>query len=98
MFSKIKLIAFALLAAFCGFFYFQSAYRGAKIDRLQAEKNELQQNLKGCKNEMESYIKASERANCAIGEIRTIVKTVKSPCDCYNSSIEHNIIDRVRGK
>lgn len=98
MFGKIKLIIFVIMAALCGFFYFLVEYRGAKIDRLQAEKNELQQNLKGCKNEMESYIKASERANCAIGEIRTIVKTVKSPCDCYNSSIEHNIIDRVRGK
>ena len=98
MFGKIKLIIFVVMAALCGFFYFLSGYRGAKIYRLQAEKNELQQNLKGCKNEMESYIKASERANCAIGEIRTIVKTVKSPCDCYNSSIEHNIIDRVRGK
>lgn len=98
MFGKIKLIIFVVMAALCGFFYFLAGYRGAKIDRLQAEKNELQQNLKGCKNEMESYIKASERANCAIGEIRTIVKTVKSPCDCYNSSIEHNIIDRVRGK
>lgn len=98
MFGKIKLIIFVIMAALCGFFYFLAGYRGTKIDRLQAEKNELQQNLKGCKNEMESYIKASERANCAIGEIRTIVKNVKSPCDCYNSSIEHNIIDRVRGK
>lgn len=98
MFGKIKLIIFVIMAALCGFFYFLAGYRGTKIYRLQAEKNELQQNLKGCKNEMESYIKASERANCAIGEIRTIVKTVKSPCDCYNSSIEHNIIDRVRGK
>lgn len=47
---------------------------------------------------MESYIKANERADKEICEIRTIVKTVKSPCDCYNSSVDPAIIDRVRGK
>lgn len=98
MFAKIKLIIFAILAAFCGFFYFLSAYRGAKIDRLQAEKTSINKQLKRCKNEMESYIKANERADKEICEIRTIVKTVKSPCDCYNSSVDPAIIDRVRGK
>lgn len=98
MFAKINLFAFALLAAFCGFFYFQSAYRGAKIDRLQAEKTSINEQLKRCKNEMESYIKSNERADKEICEIRTIVKTVKSPCDCYNSSVDPAIIDRVRGK
>lgn len=98
MFAKIKLIVFAFLAAFCGFFYFQSAYRGAKIDRLQAEKNSINEQLTRCKNEMESYIKADERADKTICEIRTVVKTVKSPCDCYNSSVDPAIIDRVRGK
>lgn len=98
MFAKIKLIAFAILAAFCGFFYFQSAHRGAKIERLQAEKTSINEQLKRCKNEMESYIKANERADKEICEIRTIVKTVKSPCDCYNSAVDAAIIDRVRGK
>lgn len=98
MFGKIKLIIFVIMAALCGFFYFLAGYRGAKIDRLQAEKTSINEQLKRCKNEMESYIKADERADKAICDIRTVVKTVKSPCDCYNSSVDPSIIDRVRGK
>lgn len=98
MFEKIKLIIFVIMAALCGFFYFLAGYRGAKIDRLQAEKNGINEQLTRCKNEMESYIKADERADKTICEIRTVVKTVKSPCDCYNSSVDPAIIDRVRGK
>lgn len=98
MFGKIKLIIFVVVAALCGFFYFLAGYRGAKIERLQAEKNSINEQLTRCKNEMESYIKADERADKTICEIRTVVKTVKSPCDCYNSSVDPAIIDRVRGK
>lgn len=98
MFGKIKLIIFVIVAALCGFFYFLAGYRGAKIECLQAEKNELKQNLKRCKNEMEVYFKADERADKTICDIKTVVKTVKSPCDCYNSAVDPAIVARVRGK
>lgn len=78
MFGKIKLIIFVIVAALCGFFYFLAGYRGAKIERLQDEKNELKQDLKRCKNEMEVYFKADERAGKTICDIKTVVKTVKS--------------------
>lgn len=98
MFEKIKLIAFAIMAVLCGFFYFLAEYRGAKIERLQAENTSINDKLTRCKNEMEVYFKASEQANKAICDIRTVVKTVKSPCDCYNSVVDPAIVARVRGK
>lgn len=98
MFKKIKSIAFCFLVAVCGFFYFLSDYRGNKIDRLQAEKTKINDKLTRCENEMEIYFKADERADKAICDIRTVVKTVKSPCDCYNSVVDPAIVARVRGK
>ena len=98
MLNKIKLIIFVFMAALCGFFYILSGYRGAKIDRLQNEKTNLNEQLKRCKDEMEVYFKANERADKAICDIRTIVKTVKSPCDCYNVAVDPAIVARVRGK
>lgn len=98
MLRKVKLIAFAVVAALCGFFYILSACRGERIKDLQTEKTTINEKLTRCKNEVESYFKAEQRASSAIGEIRTVVKTVKSPCDCYNSNIDVSIADRVRGK
>lgn len=95
---KIYLSVIVFLAVVAGYFYFMANYRAQKINRLQAEKNAINENLTRCKNEMGNYIKANERASETIGEIRTVVKTVKSPCDCYNSAVESDIIGRVRGK
>lgn len=97
MIHKIYLSIIAFLVAVCGFFYFVNNYRAKRIDALTAEKTQLNDKLKRCKNEMESYIQADERASKTIGEIRTVVKTVKSPCDCYNSVIDASIVERVRG-
>lgn len=98
MIHKIYLIIIAFLVAVCGFFYFVNDYRGKKIDTLMAEKTKLNENLTRCKNEVAANTKAADRANDTIGKIKTIVKTVKSPCDCYNSVIDNSIIAGVRGK
>lgn len=97
MINKILLIAVGFLAILAGFFYMQSDSRGSKIATLTAEKTSLNDELKGCQNEIAKQSEANERANSTIGEIKTIIKTVKSPCDCYNSPIDDAIIDRVRG-
>ena len=98
MIHKIYLSIIVFLAAVCSFFYFLAGYRGVKIERLQAKNTSINDKLTRCKNEMEVYFKASEQANKAICDIRTIVKTVKSPCDCYNSVVDPAIVARVRGK
>jgi len=54
--------------------------------------------LKWCENEIVKGNEARCRADETISQIKTMVKTVKSPCDCYSSVIEPAIIDRVRGK
>lgn len=101
---KIKLIIYAFIAATIAFFYFLSSYRGNKIDTLETQKKELQQQIKDlqskykeCQNEKILQQQAAERANNTIGEIKTVIKTVKSPCACYDSSIDSSIIDSVRG-
>ena len=98
MIRKIHLFIDVFLAACAVIFYFLWDYRGNKIDTITAKKNELKQDLKRCKNEMEVYFKADERADKTICDIKTVVKTVKSPCDCYNSIVDPSIVGRVRGE
>ena len=98
MIRKIHLFIDVFLAACAVIFYFLWDYRGNKIDTITAEKNECKIELKGCRNEMANYIEADKRANNTIGELRTVVKTVKSPCDCYNSIVDPSIVGRVRGE
>ena len=102
--AKIKLIFYAFLAATIACLYFLCSYRGNKIDTLEAQKKELKQQIdnlksknKECEDEKILQQQAAERANNTIGEIKTVIKTVKSPCACYDSSIDSSIIDSVRG-
>lgn len=94
---KYVLIICAFLAVWGLFNQYRVNYAQSQIDALQSEKIEAINKFKECKNEKKAYIKAKERAEKTIGEIRTIVKTVKSPCDCYNSVVDDSIINRVRG-
>ena len=47
---------------------------------------------------VKNYEKAKESANEDIQKIKTIVKTINEPCDCYNASIPNELLDSVRGK
>lgn len=98
MIGKIYFGIIFFLIGLSGFLYFLSEYREKKINALMLENINLMEKSKRCENEMASYIKANTRACNTIGEIRTIIKTIESPCDCYNSAVDSAIVARVRGQ
>ena len=95
---KIHLILYAIAIGLIIFFFWLSDLRGQKITALKGELATVKQDLKGCRDEIKQISSSDEKAEQQISEIKTIVKTVKSDCNCYDSPIDANIIDRVRGK
>ncbi len=66
-------------------------------EKLETQKKECFENYAKYKNEIKRQETAAEQAQKDICEIRTVVKTVPSICDCYNSAVDSSIINRVRG-
>lgn len=95
--KKLYLTVLFILAAFAVFFYGLADSRKNEIRLLTAQNSEISNKFKECKDEKETYIQAKQRAENTIGEIKTIVRTVKSPCHCYDALVDASIVDRVRG-
>lgn len=103
--TKLWLIVVGFFALVCGYLYFVGNLRQNKIYALESEKTALKNDLlkceqenEACENERNKEQTATAKADSAIGEIRTVIKTVKSPCACYDSRIDESIFDRVRRK
>lgn len=69
-----------------------------RINSLEAEKIGLKTQIQEYEDMVKNYEKAKENANYDIQKIKTIIKTVQEPCDCYNASIPDELLDIVRGK
>lgn len=52
--------------------------------------------VKSCNDGVKEFNDAQIRAGNTIQKIKEVVKTVKSDCDCYNSTVDKRILDRVR--
>lgn len=96
--NKMFLILGAVAVAAIAFFYWQSDRRGQEIVKLKAEIGSLKKELTGCRDEIKKSNQAANEAEKQISEIKTVVKTVKSNCNCYDSPIDDAILGRVRGK
>lgn len=92
---KFLAIAFFATTLLLGFMY---NYTNSKANRLESELNECKSELKICKNGVKEFNDAQIRASSTIQKVKEVVKTVKSDCDCYNSSVDGVILDRVRNK
>lgn len=89
--TKILLIVTSVLALVAvGLFY---ANKGLKTDLTAANSQitELNSKIEGFKNEISKYNRAQERAAETIEKVRTVVRTVKSDCDCYNTVIPDDV-------
>lgn len=98
MLQKLYGITAVATSVCAAFFYILSGLRGHQIDILTRETEQLTSDLKRCQNETANYIEATERAQATIGSIRTVIKQVPSPCDCYHVGIDESVITRVRGE
>lgn len=96
--GKITAIVVGFLCIVCVILILMLSYTFKRIDALKVEKNELKTQVKGYENVINNYEKAKEEANGDIEKIKTIVKTIKEPCDCYNAIIPDKLLNIIRGK
>lgn len=71
-------------------------YANLKINRLESEKTALKIEVKSCNDGVKEFNDAQIRASSTIQKVKEAVKVTKSDCDCYNSSVDKRILDRVR--
>ena len=97
--TKVWLIICGILFAVALYWSFVANYRQNKINNLETQINELNNNIKQCKQEKEScydeilhYQTAQTNAADKIEKVRTIVRTIKSDCNCYDTRLPDDVL------
>lgn len=98
MLNKILLFIFVFLVFTSGYYYFLSNYKQTKINQLEAEITILRKEKDACHDQIKKYNKAQTNAASKIEKIRTIMHTVKSDCDCYNTMLPNDVRKLLNGK
>lgn len=100
---NIYTILTAFLAACCVYLYFGSSCLEKKINALEGEKNSLKNDLTECQRKKEEcnegikhFNKAQDKAGERIAKVRTVVKTVRSDCDCWNEPLPDGVREQLR--
>lgn len=94
--NRILLISLLIAIAMAVFFKLQSDNRLLRATNAENKNNALQTEIKGYKNAIQEYNDSQERAGKTIEKVRTIVRTVKSDCDCYNILLPDGVRDEIR--
>lgn len=101
--TKLWLIVVGFFAILCGYLYFAGNYKQNKIYALESEKTALKNDLEKCKQESEAcddtikqFNKAQDKASGKIEKVRTVIKTVRSGCDCWNEPLPDGVREQLR--
>lgn len=91
MLNRILLLSLIIAIATAVFFKLQSDNRLLRATNAENQNNALQTEIKGYKNAIQEYNDAQDRAGEKIEKVRTIVRNVKSDCDCYNTLLPDGV-------
>lgn len=89
--TRVLLIIVAIMAAISLFLYMGNKHLKTELNAANGQITELNSTIKGYQNEIQEYNRAQERASQTIEKVRTVVRTVKSECDCYNTAIPDDV-------
>ena len=89
--NRFLLISLIIAIATAVFFKLQSDNRLLRATNAENQNNALQTEIKGYKNAIQKYNDAQDRAGEKIEKVQTIVRTVKSDCDCYNTLLPDGV-------
>ena len=89
--NRILLISIAFLAVTSAILFFSNKHLKTELNAANGQITELNSTIKGYQNEIQEYNRAQERASQTIEKVRTVVRTVKSECDCYNTAIPDDV-------
>lgn len=85
-----------ILTTVCVFLAVCALYFNFRVDYLKNENTSLENEIKDLQDAVEKYNRAQERASEKIEKVRTIVKTVKSDCDCYHAALPDSVLSIIR--
>lgn len=94
--NRILLISLIIIALVAVFFKLQSDNRLQRAVNAENRASALESKVKGYKNAIQEYNDAQERAGEKIEKVRTIVRTVKSDCDCWNTPLPDELLNAIR--
>lgn len=89
--NKIIMVFACFFAILALFLNFRVNILAEQNNTLKSQKNELNDKIKDYENEISKYNEAQARAGEKIEKIRTIVRTVKTDCDCYNIALPDGV-------
>ena len=96
--NRILLVSLIIAIVTAVFFKLQSDNRLLRATNAENQNNALQTEIKGYKNAIQEYNEAQERANETIEKVRTVVRTVKSDCDCWHTELPDDVRRLLSGK
>lgn len=89
---------FRIIVVIAVFLGVETLYLNYRVDclkkeniTLENEKNGLKDKIKGYEDAIQEYNVAQERAGEKIEKVRTIVRNIKSDCDCYNTLLPDGV-------
>lgn len=94
--TRVLLIIVAIMAAISLFLYMDNKHLKTELNAANGEISALESRVKGYENEIQKYNEAQERASETIEKVRTVVRTVKSDCDCYHTELPLKIKELLR--
>lgn len=89
--NRILLISIALLAVTSAILFYSNKHLKTELNAANGQITELNSTIKGYQDEIQKFNAAQERATETIEKVRTVIKTVKSDCDCYNTAIPDDV-------
>lgn len=96
--TRALLIIVAIMAAISLFLYIGNKHLKTELNAANGQITELNSTIKGYQNEIQEYNRAQERASETIEKVRTVVRTVKSDCDCYHTVLPDDVRRLLSGK
>lgn len=96
--TRIFVIAIVILSVAAGVLYLRNTSLKSELSAAKGEITQLNSTIKGYQNEIQHFNEAQATASEKIEKVRTIVKTVKTDCDCYNEPLPDELKRLLSGK
>jgi archaellum component FlaC len=94
--NRILLISLIIAIATAVFFKLQSDNRLLRATNAENKITTLETEIKGYKNAIQEYNDAQDRAGKTIEKVRTVVRNIKSDCDCWHTPVDDRVRNEIR--
>ena len=98
MMNRVLLISLVLLGVTSAILFFSKKHLKTELNAANGQITELNSKIKGYENAIQKHNEAQERAGQTIEKVRTVIKTVKSDCDCWHTLVDDRVRNEIRNR